>query len=352
MMDAKSAQQLTRARAWVASRYPFFAVLALHLPEREASVQTAATDGKFLLYNPQYVANLSDAEARGLLLHLVLHAAFGHPWRRGARDQGRWDIASDIVVNGVLRRLIGLSLPRNADMVKPNLEELSVEEIYEKLEPNLEPPSTGNNSIPPLFEHNPELEAYWKDAQIAAMSAGDAPGNLERHYPAKRSKSSWRSTLERYLVGAQHDYQWRTPDRRMMAFDLIYPALAGEGIKLAVVIDTSGSMSVDAIGAFLGELEAIKRAHPNVTGWVIYADATVQAEHPLERVAPPSVIGGGGTSFASAFAALERRRFAPDVLIYFTDGDAPYPKPPNYPVIWALPEGSSASPPWGKVVRI
>jgi predicted metal-dependent peptidase len=347
-----SAQQLTRARAWVASRYPFLAVLALHLPEREARLETAATDGKHLLYNPEYVARLSDAEARGLLLHLVLHAAFGHPWRRGTRDQGRWDAAADIVVNGALRKLIGLSLPEGANRTNPSLEELSVEEIYEALEPDIEPPSAGHNAPSHWNESKEELEAYWKEAQLAAMSAGDAPGNLERHYPVKKSKSSWRTVLERYLIQAQHDYQWRTPDRRMMAFDLIYPALAGEGIDVAVVIDTSGSVPKEIIGAFLGELEAIKRSHPNLSGWVIYADADVQAEHPLERIAPPSVIGGGGTSFAPAFAALERRRFQPQVLIYLTDGDAEYPKAPTYPVIWALPKGSSALPPWGTVIRI
>ena len=84
-------------------RLPFFAVLALHLPEREAAVDTASTDGSSLLYNPEYVAALPDGEARGLLLHLVLHAAFGHTWRRGGREAGRWDAACDIVVNGVIR---------------------------------------------------------------------------------------------------------------------------------------------------------------------------------------------------------------------------------------------------------
>ena len=109
-----SRERLTRARAWVSLRYPFFAVLALHLPDKPSRVKTAQTDGRTLEFNPEYVASLTDDQTRGLVLHLVLHAALGHPWRRGARDAGRWDRACDIVVNGVLRKLLVVPTPTPA----------------------------------------------------------------------------------------------------------------------------------------------------------------------------------------------------------------------------------------------
>jgi predicted metal-dependent peptidase len=344
-------EKLTRARAWVSTRYPFFAVLALHLPEREADVATAATDGKALLFNSEYITGLSDAETRGLLLHLVLHAAFGHAWRRGARDVGRWERACDIVVNGVIRKLIGVTLPVGADTVDVSLEEEAVEIIYERLPPDLEPPTTGNTAQNDSPSSSGTAE-YWRDALGNAASTGDAPGNIERHYPRVTSKVPWRATLERFLVRAQHDYVWNPPDRRLMAHDLIYPSLAGEGVRVAVAVDTSGSVSGELIGAFLAELRAITRAHPNVSGVVLYADAKVQSIHDLERAAPPSVTGGGGTSFAPVFAELERRRLQPDVLVYLTDGEAIFPKRPNYPVIWVLPAASSIQPPWGEVSKL
>ena len=334
-------------------RLPFFAVLALHLSEREACVDTASTDGSSLLYNPEYIAKLPDGEARGLVLHLVLHAAFGHTWRRGGREAGRWDIACDIVVSGVIRKLIGVTLPSGADTVDVMKEDWSAEEIYESLPPNLEPPSTGNtDGQTSSSTDSGAMQAFWQEALEAALQTGDAPGNVERHYPRSISRIAWTRVLERHLQRVQHDYVWGVPDRRMLAQDLLYPSLAGEALRVAVVIDTSGSISSELIGAFLAEVRGLRRSVPGITGLVLYADAAVSSTHDLERLPPPSVTGGGGTSFAPAFAYLERRRFNPDALVYLTDGDAELPKKPRYPVIWVLPRAAQISPPWGEVVRL
>ena len=345
--------KLTRARAWLAMRLPFFAVLALHLPEREARVDTATTDGKALLYNPEYVAALPDGEARGVVLHLVLHAAFGHAWRRGGREAGRWDVACDIVVNGVMRRLIGVSLPRGAEAVDTQKQDWSAEEIYESLPADLEPPSTGNTEGQASSSADGSaMRAFWQEALQAALQTGDAPGNVERHYPNAVSRIFWTRVLERHLRRVQHDYVWGVPDRRMLAHDLIYPSLAGEALRVAVVIDTSGSVSSELIGQFLAEANSLRRSWPGITGVVLYADAAIGAVHDLERLPPPSVTGGGGTSFAPAFAYLQQRRFSPDALVYLTDGDADFPAKPRYPVIWVLPRASQVIPPWGEIVRL
>ena len=338
----------------MATRLPFFAVLALHLPEREALVDTALTDGSSLLYNPEYVAALPDGEARGLVLHLVLHAAFGHAWRRDTtREAGRWDLACDIVVNGVMRKLIGVTLPRGAETVDALKEDWSAEEIYESLPDNLESPSTGNTEgNPSSSADGSAVRAFWQEALEAALQTGDSPGNLERHYPRNVSRVSWTRVLEKHLQRVQHDYVWGVPDRRMLAHDLIYPSLAGEALRVGVVIDTSGSVPSELIGQFLAEVKGLRRSVPGITGLVLYADASVSAVHDLERLSPPTITGGGGTSFAPAFAYLERRRFHPDALVYLTDGEAQFPAKPRYPVIWVLPRAAPAIPPWGTVVRL
>lgn len=335
-------------------RLPFFAVLALHLPEREAPVDTAVTDGSGLLYNPEYIAALPDGEARGLVLHLVLHAAFGHAWRRGGREARGWDAACDIVVNGVIRKLIGVTLPSGADTVDTAKEDWSAEAIYESLPQHLEPPSTGNTEGQASSSADSSaVRAFWQEALEAALLTGDAPGNLERHYPRRVvSRISWTRVLEKHWRRVQHDYVWSVPDRRMLAHDLIYPSLAGQALRVAVVIDTSGSVSGELIGAFLAEVGGLRRSVPGITGLALYADAAVSSVHDLERLPPPSVTGGGGTSFAPAFAYLERRRFDPDALVYLTDGDAEFPKKPRFPVIWVLPRDAPASQPWGEVVRL
>lgn len=358
MDELAARERLTRARAWASLRYPFFAVLALHLPDRAARGGDgwgARTDGKTLEYDPAFVARLSDEESRGLVLHLVLHAAFGHPWRKGARDAGRWDAACDIVVNGVLRKLSGLRMPPGADLTDPDLESEAVEIVYDRLPVKLEPPWSGSTSPPSQGSTDAgNLESYWDEARQAALQTGDAPANIARYYPVRRSGLNWRGRLTRYLVTATRDYVWNPPDRRMMAHDLIYPSLAAEAARVAVAVDTSGSVSRELIGAFIAEIRAIARSHPGVTGLVLYADAAVNEVHELSRAAPPSVTGGGGTSFSPVLRELERRREQPQVLIYLTDGQPEsWPPRPSYPVVWAVPEGEvKIRPPFGEVLRI
>jgi predicted metal-dependent peptidase len=349
-----SRERLTRARAWVSLRYPFFAVLALHLPDKPSGAKTARTDGRALEFNPEYVANLTDDETRGLVLHLVLHAALGHPWRRGARDVGRWDRACDIVVNGVLRKLLVVRLPQGADTIDPNLEHLSVEEIYGLLPPDVSPPDSG--AMTQANGDSQSLESFWQDARLAAARADEKPANLERHYPKSRSSVNWRAQLERFVLRGAQDYVWNPPDRRMMAHDLIYPSLAGNVLRIAVAVDTSGSISLELIGKFMAEVKAMTRAHPQISGLVLYADASVNGVHDLLRAPPPSVRGGGGTGFDPVFRELERRREIVQVLVYLTDGQpVAWPTRPRFPVIWAIPNleaGVEVQPPFGIVLHL
>ena len=139
----------------------------------------------------------------------------------------------------------------------------------------------------------------------------------------------------------------------MLAHDLVFPSLAGEAARVAVAVDTSGSVSASLIGAFLAEVRAIARAHPDVSGLVLYADAAVNEVHDLRVAPPPRVTGGGGTSFDPVFHELERRREQVQVLVYLTDAEpASWPPRPTYPVVWVLPEGAPGVPPYGEVLRV
>lgn len=82
-------------------RQPFFGVLALFAEHRlDASVPTAATDGRVVLFNPEFAGTLCEAELDAVMVHELLHAALLHCSRRGERDPHVWNIAADIVVNG------------------------------------------------------------------------------------------------------------------------------------------------------------------------------------------------------------------------------------------------------------
>jgi predicted metal-dependent peptidase len=112
---------------------PFFATLALFA--RFISTQqlpTAGTDGKDIFFNWEYLLSLSTAQQDGLLLHEVLHTALLHPLRRGVRERKLWNIAADIVVNGMIVQQGVFELPPGG-LQDSKLEHFSVEEVYELL---------------------------------------------------------------------------------------------------------------------------------------------------------------------------------------------------------------------------
>ena len=113
--------------------HPFFGTLALFAELRVSEeVETAQTDGKTLWFNPLFVDNLSSVQLCGLVVHELLHAALQHVVRRREREATIWNIAADIVVNGMIRSDTHYELPEGG-VEDRELAHLSVEEIYEQL---------------------------------------------------------------------------------------------------------------------------------------------------------------------------------------------------------------------------
>ena len=82
---------------------PFFAALSLYAEiEFTTKVQLAATNGKKIFFNPITYIKLPILERDGVYLHELLHMALLHNLRRGTRDHKIFNIAADIVVNGMI----------------------------------------------------------------------------------------------------------------------------------------------------------------------------------------------------------------------------------------------------------
>lgn len=147
---------------------PFFATLALFarfIPTQQTPY--AATDGKDVFFNADYLRSLPPTQQDGLLLHEVLHAALMHVLRRGVREAKVWNIAADIVVNGIIMQQGVFQLPPGG-IRDPKLEHLSVEEVYELL---LKEDEQGkqNLSNPDLLTQPPD------DVTTTQSEAGDRP---------------------------------------------------------------------------------------------------------------------------------------------------------------------------------
>ena len=359
-------------------KQPFFGALALFAKyEVTKAVPTAATDGQTVFVNPDFWNPLTSAEQDGLLLHELLHAALGHCWRRGVRNPQVWNIAADIVINGMILEDAQAALPKGG-MRDLRLEKFGSEEVYELLQRDFSklPPlsmadlidtpgddgSEGGTSMETM--RRTALAGHWRHAleqaaAIARSQGGDAPAGIRRELAAlDPARLDWRSVLWRWLVQTPCDFAgW---DRRHISRGLYLEQLEGESVRVLVCVDTSGSIADALMRGFLGEVAGVLSAYPHLVAELWYADAKAHGPHPLTRGAEfPAPVGGGGTDFRPFFeSAREALRAKPSeraVAIYLTDGFGTFPNPaPPLDTLWVVTVGGLDLEkfPFGETVRM
>lgn len=368
-------------------RSPFFATLALFarfIPTQQ--YPTAATDGKDIFYNPDFLQSLPAPQQDGLLLHEVLHAALLHVLRRGVRERQLWNIVADIVVNGIICQQGCFELPEGG-IRDTQLEHLSVEEIYELLQQQvecnyclgdldlLETPLFGAQegsetdggqigNLDSLSEaKRAELESHWQNAMQQATviartnNQGKLPAGMARELGTlNTAQLDWRSYLWRYLVKTPTDYTGF--DRRFIGRGLYLETLQGESVKVYVAVDTSGSIDNGLLNMFLSEVKGILNSYPHLECELYYADVDVYGAYELDCDRPiPQPQGGGGTSFIPFFDKINQSwdGMTTAVCVYLTDGYGTFPNsPPELPVLWIVtPGGKDLSQfPFGETVRL
>lgn len=384
-MSTKKSDYFKDARIQLVLDHPFFAVLALHMIEREMDkthpiikqlvMPTCGVDGKHLWVNPEFVKRLNNDERVGLLAHEVMHLASGHiwPWRRQWRDPKLWNSAGDFFINSILRKE-GFTLPEGG-LYNPDFDDKCEEEIYDILAKNKKDGKGGTQPtwedlLPGMLDGKDgggsdgddkdngaasggmspkeieDLAQEWKELVIeaahVAKSKGQFPSSLERLVDdISKPKVPWYALLEQFVNEViRDDYNELIHDRRYVQYGIYLPDMFSEGCSVAVAIDTSGSIGPDEIQAFVSETVGILRSR-NVRSIRIFAcDAAVHLDETLNAwdSIPEDFPGGGGTDFRPVFDALEDSPQRPACLVYLTDGMGNYPEdPPAYPVLWVMP---------------
>jgi predicted metal-dependent peptidase len=366
--------------------HPFFGTLALFAEFRvTGDIATAATDGKVLWFNPVFVDKQDQQQLCGLVAHELLHAALQHVYRRRERDATLWNIAADIVVNGMIRKDTSYQLPAGG-VEDATLAHLSVEEIYEQL-------NTGKKKVPKiaLLDLLPGLtegeDAQGDQSKIGGGCLGQSKAEqLQRHWRAALQQAgavarrinrgfgkngldgvrefegatnpslSWREILWQFMVATPYDFGGF--DRRFIHRKLYLEDVVGESVEVAICIDTSGSIGNAELGAFMGEIQGILDAYPQIRGTMFFADAALYGPYEFGKDAPmPKARGGGGTAFEPFFGwvAQQERGGTLPLSIYFTDGYGSFPRaPPESPVLWVVMPGGLESTgfPFGEVARM
>lgn len=100
--------RIIKARMNLLTDHGFYGMLLMHLRIKlDESLSTAATDGIFLYFNPDFLDGLTDSELRFVMLHEVMHVVFDHVSRGRNFDHELYNIAADIVVNSNILKEFG-----------------------------------------------------------------------------------------------------------------------------------------------------------------------------------------------------------------------------------------------------
>jgi predicted metal-dependent peptidase len=388
--------RIQKARTTLLLDHPFFGSLLFRLKGRESrSVPTMATDGVSLYYNAAFVDTLNTATLAGVLAHEVMHPALQHHLRRSKRDPRRWNEACDYAINPLLLDA-GLSLPDGV-LVDQRFRGMSAEQIYNVLDAEAQPQSSGQNSAsdgtgtgagetpekqgntdgptvpeteggigqvldaplpnqdtPCIEEQAREWSVAVNQAVTLSKQAGKAPAGLARTLEgAAEATVDWRELLRRLWSDTiPVDSSWMRPNRRHIWAGLYLPGVVREGVgEIAIAVDCSGSVNGRLLRLFEAEICSILEGQRPERVHVLYFDTEVQKAETYFAGEPVHLnpVGGGGTNFGPCFDWLEEHGIRPQTLVFLTDLCGSFPKnEPGYPVIWASTERRQA--PFGSVI--
>ena len=128
------------------------------------------------------------------------------------------------------------------------------------------------------------------------------------------------------------DYTYARPARRTAALHgVILPSLRRPLPRVAIVVDTSGSMGNDELAAALGEVTGVLRA-VGIRGnrvTVLACDADVHAVTRVTKAEQVQLGGGGGTDMRVGIAAARAVPDPPQIIVVLTDGHTPWPSEPT-----------------------
>jgi predicted metal-dependent peptidase len=363
------------------SRWPYLSTLLFNLKIVEShELPTLAVDeGWRMYYSPEFVMDQTPEALATMVLHEALHCVNQHGPRFRALTQPSerhvaWNSAGDVGINHVLDEAhmpwgdfepLRFSHLSKFD-VKP---EMATEKIYFTIVDyiNEHPDEFQSQSdcgsvvggkardyeIARSDSGNPAIKSDQQDVirdQVAQeilnyariKGIGSLPGFLLRWAEdllepkidwRKAFAGAFRSSLATVL--GRRDYVYTRPSRRQSAMrtgshEIILPSMRKPAPPaIAIVVDTSGSVSIDEIKMFLTEVDGIVKANGISSGvTVIPCDMEVGEIQKLRSRGAITTLrlhGGGGTDMGVGIAAAGLLRPTPKIIVVFTDGYTGWP---------------------------
>jgi predicted metal-dependent peptidase len=407
-------QRLTKAMADIIGNTNYIAIAGILMmgdhkivPTGEQGCRTAMTNGVNAWYARDFVAGLSDAELRFLILHESYHVLYKHlTTYRYLYDLNRYkaNLACDYVIN---LKLIDfdketgkgfIAMPK-VGVIDEKYRGMDSAQVYALLpdddgkgkgkgkgsgqgqgqgQPDGEgDPSDGEGDGETMDQHDwegadelspeekKEIERAIDEAvrQGALIAGKMGSGGSRLLDDVMESKIDWREVLRDFVstTCAGNDYStWRRPNRRYISSGIYLPSGVSETVgELVIAIDTSGSIGGRELSQFLGEVAAIAKSVKPQAVRLLYWDTEVCAdEYYLQDqlddiVKSTKPAGGGGTMVECVPDYLREKQIKPQAAIILTDGYLGGSWGTwHVPVLWCVLDNKNAKPTNGKAVHI
>lgn len=376
------------ARTGFYERYPGYVCLLAGLEVTEdpsvAAMAVSRVNDRFRLH-----INLGffQAKARflpGVLLHEIHHLVLGHLTRPELHEVAFPDLmelAMEIAANEYIREPLPGAPPRWEEYRRFGLEaHQSTWERYERLA-NARRDGTlrvrlwravddhrflaaapdddrGTALVETLLARLPRERPFFP-SESPTRIAGRTPGELLillRTDPRRPPPAlDWRQAIAAFparLRTPQRGYSYARPNRRFPTRVGEIPGRARRSIghlELLVAIDTSSSMEEPTLVQIARQVSLLA-SHAAIT--VVECDAAIQRVYPFTG-AIRDLRGRGGTDLRPVFEPAFLARHSPDGILYFTDGEGPWPaEAPTTPTLWVLTGPMHFACPWGRQARM
>jgi len=354
------------------------------LPIRELSHRAFEGD----VYNIETKTNTYTLQ--NIVSHNCMHLVMEHISRKQGRDHLLWNVAGDLAVNSLIRGMdLGL-IAGKTDPFKDFPSKKNAEYYYARVADKTKKGKVTLNPDGSVTVKNPDgSEATYRptgdhkdwdksddgsadsltkevikqavaEAYSQAKKAGKLPGGIEDLIEELlgKEKIPWQRLLKQYIgnkVRAGKKYSWKRESKRFG--DLQKGKIPTRMIKLGIAIDTSGSVSQEEFQEFMAEIYGIMNSYKTEIT-IVECDAKVQKVYQLKKYQKidAKFKGRGGTDFRPVFEYFTEgkgRAKKPELLVFFTDLEGPFPKRETVRTVWVrTSQGYAETVPFGKLLII
>lgn len=344
-------------------------------------IPTACTNGRDVMYNPNFIKTLDDRELNFVVLHEALHKVYQHMhlWKKLWKQSPMLtNMAADYVVNYSIHEADAQGMitkrPDSAlfDLKYKGMTTKQVFELLKKdFEDNRGEGKDGHDShdwegAEALSDEEVKETAKQIDQALrqGEIIRGKMQGNKNRSVnELLEPKVNWREQLRDFVNATcknKDKTSWKRPHKRFIGHDIYMPSMIGESIgQIVVGIDTSGSIGQQELNEFLTEVVAICDDVSPSSIELLYWDTHVAGHETYNQgdykglFESTKPAGGGGTHVGCVNQYLKDKRIQPEAIIILTDGYVENDFGGNWehPTLWAITTRHITSP-HGKTIHI